>query len=93
MREAFDEFLVVLAYSTKTQLALLFGMVFFVGTMLTGDYFASTFEIHGNLAPLTDVIREKIVHKYDKVAWVSLVSFFLLAIKCYRKDRKRLFNF
>lgn len=92
MREIFMEFLLVLAYSTKTQLAILFGLVFFVGTMLAGNYFVSHVEIHGTLAPLTDVIRETIAHRYDKVAWASLASFFLLAIKFYRKDHKRLFE-
>ncbi len=93
MRDALEEFLVVLAYSTKTQLAVIFGLAFFVGTMVVGDYFTSHLEIHGILAPLTDVIREKIAHRYDKVAWGSLAGFFLLAVKCYKKDRKRLLRF
>ena len=93
MRDALEEFLVVLAYSTKTQLAVIFGLAFFVGTMVMGDYFISHLEIHGVLAPLTDVIREKIAHRYDKVAWASLVSFLFLAVKCYKKDRKRLLRF
>lgn len=93
MREALEEFLVVLAYSTKTQLAVIFGLAFFVGTMVAGDYFIGHLEIHGILAPLTDVVREKIVHRYDKVAWAILVSFLFLAVKCYKKDRKRLLHF
>lgn len=93
MREALEEFLVVLAYSTKTQLAVICGLAFFVGTMIAGDYFTTHMEIHGVLAPLTDVIREKIAHRYDKVAWAALFSFFLFAAKCYKKDRKRLFDF
>lgn len=71
MREALNEFLVVLAYSTKTQLAVIFGLAFFVGTMVAGDYFTSHLEIHGILAPLTDVVREKIAHRYDKAALAS----------------------
>lgn len=93
MREAVEEFLVVLAYSTKTQLAVIFGLAFFLGTLVAGDYFTSHLEIHGILAPLTDVVREKMVHRYDKVAWVILVSFLFLAVKCYKKDRKRLLRF
>lgn len=93
MRDALEEFLVVLAYSTKTQLAVIFGLAFFVGTMVVGDYFTSHLEIHGILAPLTDVIREKIAHRYDKLAWASLAGFFLLAVKSYKKDRKRLLRF
>lgn len=93
MREALEEFLVVLAYSTKTQLAVIFGLAFFVGTMVAGDYFTSHLEIHGILASLTDVIREEIAHRYDKVAWASLVSFLILAVKSYKKDRKRMLQF
>jgi hypothetical protein len=90
MREALDEFPVVLAYSTKTQLALLFGFAFFLGILLAGDYFVGRLELHGTLSPSTDAIRNMIAHRYDKVAWASLASFLLLAIKCYKKDRKRL---
>ena len=39
---------------------------------------------------MADVIREKIIHRYDKAAWLALGSFWLLAFKCYKKDRKRL---
>lgn len=92
MREALEEFLVVLAYSTETQLAVLFGLGFFVGIMEAGDYFTSRVALHGILAPLTDEIREKIAHRYDKLAWAALFSFFFLAARCYKKDRKRLFS-
>lgn len=92
MREAFAEFLVVLAYSTKTQLSILFGLAFFVGILVAGDYFTSHLELHGALAPLTEVIREKIAHRYDKAAWGAFCGFLLLAVKCYKKDRKRLFH-
>jgi uncharacterized membrane protein len=92
MRDAMAEILVVLAHSTRTQLALLFGLAFFLGTMAAGYYFASHMELHGLLAPLSDVIREKIASRYDKVAWAILFSFLVLAIRCYQKDRKRLFG-
>lgn len=92
MRDALAEFLVVLAHSTRTQLALLFGLAFFLGTMAAGYYFSSHVEPHGILAPLTDAIREKIAHRYDKVAWAILFSFLVLATRCYQKDRKRFFD-
>lgn len=92
MREALEEFGVVLAYSTKTQLAILFGLGFFVGITATGDYFTSHVAFHGILAPIIDVIREKIAHRYDRAAWAALFSFFFLAVRCYKKDRKRFFT-
>lgn len=90
MREVLIEFFAVISYSTKTQLAILFGLVFFVGSLAAGDYFASHFELHGPLAPMAHVIREKIIHRYDKAALAILIGFFVLAAKCYKKDRKRL---
>lgn len=90
MREALEEFLIVLAYSTKTQMAVLVGLTFCIGILMAGDYFSSHLALHGPLAPLTEMIREKIAHRYDKVAWATLGSFLVLAFKCYKKDRKRL---
>jgi hypothetical protein len=47
-------------------------------------------EQHGPMAPLTDVIRDALKHRYDKVAWMALGGFLLVAIRAYRKDRRRL---
>lgn len=90
MRDLLDEVLVVLSYSARTQLAIFFGVLSFLGIMLAGGHFVGRLGLHGVLAPLTDVIREQIWHRYDKAAWGALVGFLLLAVKFYRKDRKRL---
>jgi len=81
---------VVLCYSTRTQLAISCGVVFFIGILLVGQTLVGGLELHGPLAPLTDVVRDRLMHRYDKAAWIALGSFWLLAIKFYRKDRKRL---
>lgn len=87
-----EEFIFVLAYSTRTQFAIFFGIVFFFGTLLLGHHVTSNLAFQGILAPLADAIRPVIEQRYEKVAWGSLLSFSLLAFQCYRKDRKRLFN-
>jgi hypothetical protein len=87
-----EEFLFVLIYSTRTQVAILFGIAFFFGTLFLGYHLASNIIFQGVLAPLADAIRPIIEHRYEKVAWGSLLSFLLLSFQCYRKDRKRLFN-
>ncbi len=87
-----EELMIVLAYSTRTQLAILFGIVFFIGILLLGHHFTSTLAFQGVLAPLADAIRPIIEHRYEKAAWGSSLSFLLLAFQCYRKDRKRLLN-
>ncbi|WP_428420761.1 hypothetical protein [Methylibium sp.] len=92
MKDWLIEFLVVLAYSPRTQFAIVLGLVSFAGFMLAGEYFVGQIELQGLLAPLTDVVREQIGHRYDKEAWASLASCLLLAVKLYRKDRKRLLS-
>lgn len=90
MSDVLAEAWVVLCYSTRTQLAIICGAVFFVGILLAGQSLVGGLELHGPLVPLTDVIRDRLMHRYDKAAWIGLGSFWLLAIKFYRKDRKRL---
>lgn len=88
----YEEFLIVLGYSTRTQLAVVFGAVFFFGTLMLGEHFASNLAFHGVLAPLADAIRPIILHRYEHAAWGSLFGFLLLAVKCYRKDRRCLLH-
>ena len=90
MSDWITEVLVVLCHSTRTQLAIAFGLIFFVGILLLGQVFVGGLELHGLMAPLTDVIRDRLMHRYDKAAWMALGGFLLLAIKTYRKDRRRL---
>lgn len=90
MKDWLEEILIVLAHSSRTQIAIVFGVVFFVGFLLAGEYFVGRIEFHGAMAPLTDVVRERIWYRYDKAAWAALVGFLLLAVKLYRKDRKGL---
>jgi len=92
VRDWIEEVLMVVAYSTRTQLAIMFGAVFFVGFMLAGQVLVGRIELHGFLAPLTDVIRDRLLHRYDKAAWIALGSFLLLAVKAYRRDRQRLLD-
>ena len=88
----FAEIGVVLCHSTRTQLAVGFGVFFFVSIWLMGHVLADGIELHGPMAALTDVVRENLTHRSDKAAWAALGSFSLLAIKAYRKDRRRLFG-
>lgn len=80
----------VLYHSSRTQLAIAFGVFFFVGILLMGQVLVGSLELHGPLAALTEVVRDKLMHRYDKAAWAVLASFALLAVKTYRKDRRRL---
>lgn len=90
MNDFLEEVWVVISYSTKTQLAIAFGLISFGSFLLLGEVMVSHIEFHGALAPVTDVVKEKLMHRYDKAAWAALGSFALLAFKMYRKDRHRL---
>ncbi len=86
------ELLYVLSLSKRTQLALIFGVVFHFVILLVGKYYIAEIEFQGAMKPLEEAMVGKLLHKYDKVALFALASFWVLAFKCYRKDRKRLYS-
>lgn len=86
------EFLYVLSLSKRTQLSLILGVVFHFLILLFGEYYVTEIEFQGVMKPLEDAIVGKLLHRYDKVALFALASFWVLAFKCYRKDRKRLYR-
>jgi hypothetical protein len=87
------EIICVLAFSRRAQWALALGLVGFVSIMLIGHHMTDSFELSGAMAPLSEVFRAKIAHRYDKAAYACLFSFWALAFKFYRKDKKRVFGF
>lgn len=85
-----DEALIVLAYSTRAQLAIMMGVVVSCAILIYGHFAVEQLELTGLMAPLTEVIRPYFEHRYDALALGSLLSFFGVAAKAYMKDRKRL---
>ncbi len=86
----FEEFLYIVAYSKRTQLAIWLGLISFVVILVVGEYFVGRIAFDGPLAPMTEMVQKALYERYDKAAWASLGSFLLLAIKFYRKDKKKL---
>jgi hypothetical protein len=86
----FSEFLYVLSSSYKTQLALILGIFFHIVITFLGEYMISNFELQGSMKALQEVIGDKLLRKYDKVALFVLVSFWIIAIKSYLKAKKYL---
>ncbi len=70
-----QEFFVVLAHSKRTQLALVLGIVFALVLWQAGEYFVGRISFVGPLAPLTEVVREKLMHRYDKAALLCFLGF------------------
>ena len=85
----FVEFLYVLALSKRTQWALIFGVLIPVVILIFGQYMTNNFELFGLMKQFEDIIVDKILRKYDKVALVAFISFLGLAIKFYLKDKDR----
>jgi hypothetical protein len=92
MRDYFTEILMVLAYSSRTQMAIILGIIGFITINLMGDHYLTNFQLSGQMAGLTDIIKHKLAHRYDKAAWLVLFSFWWTAIKFYRKDKKKFLN-
>lgn len=80
----------MIAISKKTQCAIVLGVVFFIGISLLGSYLTSNLHFTGPLKGAEDIIAEKLLRRYDKVALISLVLFWVLAIKFYHRDKNRL---
>lgn len=89
MKDYFTEILMVIAYSGRTQAAIILGMIGFITINLVGDYYLSNFQLSGHMSGLTEIFKEKIFHRYDKAAWGVLFSCWWLAFKLYRKDKKK----
>lgn len=89
LKDYFAEVLYVLALSKRTQAALILGVVFFVGISLLGEFYVSRLHFSGSLAGLEQAVIPKLMKRYDKVALFALVSFWVVAFKCYRRDKRR----
>ena len=92
MKDYFAEMLSILLFSRKTQYAILFGAIGCIIIWSVGAYQLQNFHLTGYLEPLSDVVRDKLLSKYDKAALGCLGSFWVLAIKQYRKDKKRFYR-
>jgi hypothetical protein len=89
VKDYFTEILYALALSKRTQVALVLGIVFFVGISLVGEFYASRLHFSGPLAGLEQAVIPKLMKRYDKVALIALISFWVVAFKCYRRDKRR----
>ena len=92
MKDWFLEFLMILSFSKKTQWAIVMGAAGFIVIKALENYMMRDFHLSANLAFLNSVVRDNLLGKYDKAAFGCLFSFSLLAVRQYRKDKKRFYN-
>ena len=85
-----EEFLIVLAFSKRTQWAILLGVVGFISILLVGAYFVNQMNFPEMVVPSAGLITCLILQRYEGAVWGVLFSSVLLAVRCYIKDRERL---
>jgi len=92
MKDDLTDIFIVIGYSGRTQAAIILGMVGFIVINLTGEYYLTDFQLSGQFSSLTEVIKNKLAHKYDKAAWGVLIGFWWTAFKLYQKDKKKFWS-
>ncbi len=92
MKDYFTNILIVIAYSGRTQAAIILGMVGFIVIDLVGEHYLANFQLSGQFTGLTEIIKDKFANKYDKAAWGVLIGFWVTAFKLYQKDKRKFWN-
>ena len=90
MKNLIEEATLIFLCSKRMQYSLIAGVISFITISLLGEWIVSGIQLQGMFSPLTEVIQTKVHHRYEQVAFGSMVSFFLLAIRFYQKDKKRI---
>jgi hypothetical protein len=85
----FVELLIALMYSRRAQLALWMGLISFFVILIVGHHLVGNLEFQGPFAPMSDAIKPLLLYRYEHIAWGSLISFWLLAVKILIKDRNK----
>ncbi len=88
----FAEVVLILSFSKRTQWAILLGVIGFFVFKFLGSTQLANFELHGSMAPFSEYVKGELLQKYDKAAYWCLGSFWLFAVKLYRRDRKRFYR-
>ena len=92
MKEQLEECLVVLAHSYKTQVALFFGVLFFLAVNLVGVYVAGNMELEFLGEDGSKDVARAFAERLHELALVQAIGFVWVAVLCYKKDRDRLFR-
>ncbi|MGH1462886.1 MAG: hypothetical protein ACRBB6_12705 [Neptuniibacter sp.] len=86
------EFMFFFVSSRKALVSLFLGVAFFIGINIAGDIVISRIHGSGVMAVFFEKIAETIGYRYDRLAWIALLSFLVLSVKHSIKDRKRLLS-
>lgn len=83
------ENLFVLLHSTRTQLALVGGVLSAFIVLIYGWFQVEAFELTGPLSPLTQILKPYFLYRYEALAFMVFLTFLKLAFRMFLDDRKR----
>ncbi|PHR65702.1 MAG: hypothetical protein COA51_04150 [Idiomarina sp.] len=92
MKDWIYEFISVLGYSKRTQLAIILGFLGCFVILVLGAYQLSDFELSGSMSSISDVIKQRLSKYYHIIALGCLLSFLGTALTFYKKDKKRFYR-
>lgn len=88
----FERFIIVLSHSWKTQAALSIGIVGYLVLMVVARFHVPEPVLTGPLAPINEAIAQIVGYRYEAAAYTTLASAVHIAIKCFRRDYRRMFG-
>jgi hypothetical protein len=89
MMQFFDEILLVLPRSLKAQVAIVLGPLSFVAVALLWGYLSKSFYGHGIFDDLMVAQKERFSRRYLWFGTVTWTSFWVITVRTYLRDRKR----
>lgn len=92
MRDWLDEIDTVLRYSRMTWVLIILGVVTYFGILSLGYVILGSKTPTGPFAQMFEPVYEMVGRRYDKLAFVGLISFWIASFRRFRKDRKRLLH-
>ncbi|MDK2595396.1 hypothetical protein [Pseudoalteromonas obscura] len=80
----------ILSKSKPAIFILFLGIAFYFGIIFAGESVVSNMETLKSHNHITEVITNKLLRKYDKLALGALIAFLFIAVKRFWKDIRRL---
>lgn len=92
MKDRLELALYVLLNAPKAYWALALSILFPLIILMIGDHMIDNLEFHGVMKGLEDSIGHRLMRRYDRLAFVTMIGLWVIAYKAYRKAWKRLLS-
>lgn len=84
------EIFYVINLSKRVQIVLIFGMLAFIAILTFGAYQVSELTMVGPAKGIEIPLKQMFAKRYEALAFMTLFSSIVTAVRWYMKDRKRL---